>query len=254
MKKRILAAILATIAASAPAAAAVTYCKGHQLGAQGQHFRARWVVVDGTGALCDVRDIASAAEYVTAQTRGQAAQWVIWVRPGANNSTYNYTASAIAVPSWTTIFAPSAANRPILRLTGLTGSLITLGTGSALQNLTILAGGTAAATGAVKVVASGGTTASMTDVSVSVGSTFGDAQAVTLVSNDAGTLTLTRVDLAKAGTSTLAKLLVNGASGAAVIVNGGTWTAGTSQAKGAENLNAAERHDRHASRVQVSNP
>jgi len=216
------------------------YCVGHQLGPTGQHLRARIVVVDGTGATgCDVRDIGTANAYVAAQTRGAAAQWTVMVMPGANNTTYNYTETSGSVPSWTTIVGPSAANRPILRLTGVTGTLLSMGTGAAIQNLAITVGGTAATTGAVKVVATTGTSASLIDVSIAVGSTFGDAQNVDLVSNDAGTLAMTRVDLSKTGTATKVRLLVNGAAGTAITASGGNWTAGTSQAKGAENLNAS---------------
>ena len=234
------AVVLLCAAIPADALPAGNYCVGHKLGPTGQHLRARLVIVDGTGATgCDVRDIGTANAYVTAQTRGAAAQWTVYLKSGANNTTYNYTETSGAVPSWTTIIGPSAANPPILRLTGLTGTLWSMGTGSALQNLAITAGGTAASTGAVKVVATTGTSASLTDVSISVGSTFGDAQVVDLVSNGAGALTLTRVNLSKAGTSTLSRLLVNGAAGTSIVADGGTWTAGTSQAKAAENLNAA---------------
>ena len=235
-------AAVAFLCAAIPADAlpAGNYCAGHKLGPTGQHLRARLVIVDGTGATgCDVRDIGTANAYVTAQTRGAAAQWTVYLKSGANNTTYNYTETSGTVPSWTTIIGPSAANPPILRLTGLTGTLWSMGTGSALQNLAITAGGTSATTGSVKVVATTGTSATLTDVSISVGSSFGDAQVVDLVSNGAGALTMTRVNLSKAGASTLARLLVNGAAGTSVVVDGGTWTSGTSQAKAAENLNAA---------------
>lgn len=243
MNKRLAALVALAIGLFAlplEALPAGNYCKGHQLGPQGQHLRDRIVIVDGNGAPgCDVRDIGTANTYVTAQTRSATAQWTVYLKSWANNSTYNFTESTAAVPSWTTITGPTVANRPILRLTGLTGTLLSMGTGSALENIAITAGGTAATTGAVKVVATTGTSATLTDVSIAVASTFGDAQNVDLVSNDAGSIVLTRVDLSKAGTATKVRLLVNGAAGTAITASGGTWTAGTSQAKGAENLNAS---------------
>jgi hypothetical protein len=239
MKQIAVSVALAALAFLCAAPSAATYCSTHQLGAQGQHARARLVVVDGTGALCDFLDIGSALTYVSGKTRGAASQWTIALRSGFNNTTYNYTEVTATVPTWTTIVGPSAANRPILKLTGLTGTLVSMGTGSALENIVLTAGGTAASTGAVKVVATTGTSATLTDVSIAVASTFGDAQNVDLVSNDAGSLTLSRVDLSKAGASTLSRLVVNGASGIATNVLGGIWSSGTSQAKATENLNAS---------------
>lgn len=199
----------------------------------------RVLTVDGTGTDCSYYTLDGALAYVTAQTRSATRPWFVLVKPGKDNSTYNYTGATFAVPSWTTVVWVSANNRPTVRLTGVTGSLVTLGTGSALENIVLSAGGTAATSGAVKVVATTGTSASLTNVSIAVGSTFGDAQNVDLVSNDAGTLALTNVDFSKTGTATKVRFLVNGAAGTAVTASGGTWTAGTSQAKGAENLNAA---------------
>ena len=121
------------------------------------HFPRRVTVAeDGSG---DYTTIQAALAYVATQARSDVERWIVDVYPGNGSlPDFGYSTPTLTVPSYTLVRGADSVYRgvatwgvqPGITLTATTGTLITMGDGSALQGLFLYYAATR--TGAVNII------------------------------------------------------------------------------------------------------
>ncbi len=129
----------------------------------------RLVTVDSSG-MGDYATITDALAYVTTQTRGVTAQWLVLVYPGVAGTNSNYTESCLSVPSYTQVRGMIGAThdgvqgRILIDLTcTATTAAVTMGASSSLLDLAFAFRGlNVSATAAIEIPS--GVTANLTRI------------------------------------------------------------------------------------------
>jgi hypothetical protein len=194
---------------------------------EGAFFHTLTVDSGGSG---DFLTVSAAITYVTAQNPTSTSQWTILLYPGIT-----YTEPSLTLPPFTLLqgftspgtrsFQPQG--RPILQITGTTGTGVTLANGTTLADLGITFTGALTPTYKAFSVPSTATAAAITRLLITISATAPNV-ALDILSVTGGTLTVEDTAIQRSGAGMSATRHLFCSSGTATLT--GTWLqASTSQ-------------------------